>query len=72
MPNNMNPLMQQIQMLMQRGGNNPQAFAQQLLRQNPQFAREIQGQNPEQLVRQIMQQNGMDINQIMSMRGGKR
>ena len=68
----MNP-MQMIQMLMQRGGNNPQAMAQQILQQNPQFAKAIQGQNPRQLAEQMMKQRGMDINQVMSMfNGGRR
>lgn len=72
MPNNMNP-MQMIQMLMQQGKGNPQAMAQQILQQNPQFAKAIQGQNPQQLAEQLMKQKGMDINQVMSMfNGGRR
>lgn len=67
----MNP-MQMIQMLMQRGGNNPQAMAQQILQQNPQFAKAIQGQNPQKLAEQIMKQRGVDINQVMSMLNGGR
>lgn len=68
----MNP-MQIIQMLMQQGKGNPQAMAQQILQQNPQFAKAIQGQNPQQLAEQIMKQKGMDINQVMSMfNGGRR
>lgn len=59
--------MQIIQMLMQQGGGNPQAIAQQILRQNPQFAKAIQGQNPELLAKQVAQNQGVDINQIMSM-----
>lgn len=72
MPNNMNP-MQMMQMLMQQGKGNPQAMAQQILQQNPQFAKAIQGQNPKQLAEQLMRKNGMDINQVMSMiNGGRR
>lgn len=63
--------MQMIQMLMQKGGNNPQAMAQQILKQNPDFAKAIQGQNPQQLAEQMMKKNGMDINQVMSMFGRK-
>lgn len=63
--------MQMIQMLMQRGGKNPQAMAQQILQQNPEFAKAIQGQNPRQLAEQKMKENGMDINQVMSMFGRK-
>lgn len=68
----MNP-MQMMQMLMQQGKGNPQAMAQQILQQNPQFAKAIQGQNPKQLAEQLMRKNGMDINQVMSMfNGGRR
>lgn len=68
----MNP-MQMMQMLMQQGKGNPQAMAQQILQQNPQFAKAIQGQNPQQLAEQLMRKNGMDINQVMSMiNGGRR
>lgn len=63
--------MQMIQMLMQRGGNNPQAMAQKILQENPQFAKAIQGQNPQQLAEQMMKKNGIDINQVMSMFGKK-
>lgn len=59
--------MQMIQMLMQRGGGNPQMIAQQILKQNPQFAKSIQGQNPELLAKQMAQKQNIDINQIMSM-----
>lgn len=59
--------MQLIQMLMQQGNGNPQMVAQQILRQNPQFAKAIQGQNPEMLAKQVAQNQGVDINQLMSM-----
>lgn len=62
-----------IRMLVQQGGANPQAFVQNILRNNPQFAKEIQGKNPQQFAQQLMQQNGIDINQVMSMfNGGRR
>lgn len=59
--------MQMIQMLMQQGNGNPQMIAQQLLRQNPQFAKAIQGQNPEVLAKQVAQNQGVDLNQMLSM-----
>lgn len=62
-----NNTMQIIQMLMQSGGGNPQIVAQQILQQNPRFAKAIQGQNPETLAKQMAQNQGVDINQVVSM-----
>lgn len=68
MPNMMNV----IQGMLRMGGNNPQAMAQKILRENPQFAQQLQGKNPQQLAQQIMQQNGMNIDQVMQMLGVRR
>lgn len=69
----MNPmaLMQSIQSMM-HGGQNPQALANQILQQNPQFARMIQGQNVQQMAMEAMRQQGIDPNQIAQMMGGNR
>lgn len=69
----MNPmaLMQSIQGMMQ-GGQNPQVLANQILQQNPQFARMIQGQNVQQMAMEAMRQQGIDHNQIAQMFGGRR
>lgn len=69
----MNPmaLMQSIQGMMQ-GGQNPQVLANQILQQNPQFARMIQGQNVQQMAMEAMRQQGIDPNQIAQMMGGRR
>ena len=69
----MNPmaLTQSIQGMMQ-GGQNPQALANQILQQNPQFARMIQGQNVQQMAMEAMRQQGIDPNQIAQMMGGNR
>lgn len=56
-----------IMQLMAQAGNNPQAFVQQLLQNNPQFAQRIQGQNPQQLAMQELQKRGINPNQIMQM-----
>lgn len=58
-----------IMQLMAQGGKNPQAFANQLLQNNPNFAQAIQGQNPKQLAMQELQKRGIDPNQIMQMFG---
>ena len=69
----MNPmaLMQSIQSMMQ-GGQNPQVLANQILQQNPQFARMIQGQNVQQMSMEAMRQQGIDPNQIAQMFSGRR
>ena len=69
----MNPmaLMQSIQGIMQ-GGQNPQVLANQILQQNPQFARMIQGQNVQPMAMEAMSQQGIDPNQIAQMFGGRR
>ena len=39
---NSNQIMQQVAMMMQQSGGNPQAYVQELSRRNPQFAQAIQ------------------------------
>ena len=56
-----------IMSLMAQGGNNPQAFAQSLINNNPDFARAIEGQNPQQMAMAELQRRGIDPNQIMQM-----
>ena len=65
--------MQMIMSMLQQGGNNPQSFAQALLQNNPEFAKQIQGQNPQSLAMQMLQQRGINPAQIEQMaRGNKR
>ena len=65
--------MQLIMSMLQQGGNNPQVFAQTLLQNNPEFAKQIQGQNPQSLAMQMLQQRGINPAQIEQMaRGNKR
>ena len=59
---NNNQIMQQVAMMMQQAGANPQAYVQELIRRNPQFAQQIQGQNPRTLASQYLQQMGIDPN----------
>ena len=67
---NNNP-MSAIMSLMAQGGNNPQAFANSLLKNNPDFAKALQGQNPRDLAMRVMQQRGIDPNAVMRMFGMK-
>ena len=63
-----NPLMMISHMLGQ-GGGNPQALAQQILANNPEFARQIQGQNVQQMAKNMLRQQGIDPNVINNMVG---
>ncbi len=63
---NNNLVMQQVGMMMQQGGANPQAYVQELLRRNPQFAQQIQGQNPRTLASQYLKQMGIDPEQFFA------
>ena len=55
-----NPFAQQMMLMMQQGGQNPQAYVAQLLQQNPQFAHQIQGRNVQQMAAQALQQMGIN------------
>lgn len=61
---NNNSIMQKVAMMMQQGAGNPQAYVQELLRRNPQFAQQIQGQNVQQLASQYLQQMGINPQQF--------
>lgn len=61
-----NQIMKRVAMMMQQGGGNPQAYVQELLRRNPQFAQQIQGQNPQTLASQYLRQMGIDPQQFFA------
>ena len=64
-----NPIMGMIMQMMGQSGGNPQAMAQHLLSQNPQFARQLQGQNVPQMAQQMLRQRGIDPSIIQNMMG---
>ena len=63
---NNNAIMQQFAAMMQQSGANPQAYVQEFLRRNPQFAQQIQGQNPQTLASQYLRQMGIDPQQFFA------
>lgn len=63
---NNSAIMQQFAAMMQQSGANPQAYVQELLRRNPQFAQQIQGQNPQTLASQYLRQMGIDPQQFFA------
>lgn len=62
----MNQIRQQVIGMMQAGSNNPQAYIQQLLKNNPDFARMLGSQNPQQLLSQILQSQQVNPQQFMN------
>lgn len=62
-----NPLMGMIMQMMGQSRGNPQAMAQQILAQNPEFARQLQGQNVPQMAQNMLRQQGIDPNMLQSM-----
>ena len=67
-----NPIMGMFMQLMGQSGGNPQAMAQQILQQNPEFARQLQGQNVPQMAQQMLRQQGIDPGMIQNMMGRRR
>lgn len=67
-----NPIMAMIAQMMGQSGGNPQAMAQQILSQNPEFARQLQGQNVPQMAQNMLRQQGIDPNVLMQMMGPRR
>jgi isocitrate/isopropylmalate dehydrogenase len=70
--NMFNPIMGSIMQMMGQGGGNPQAMVQQILSQNPEFAKQIQGQNVTQMAQQMLRQQGIDPGMIQNMMSRRR
>lgn len=66
-----NPVMTTIMQMMSQSGGNPQQIAQQILAQNPEFAKQIQGQDVQKMAQQMLRQRGIDPNMIQQMMGRK-
>ena len=66
-----NPVITTIMQMMSQGGGNPQQMAQQILAQNPEFAKQIQGQDVQKMAQQMLRQRGIDPGMIQQMMGRK-
>ncbi len=64
-----NPILGMVMQMMGQSGGNPQAMAQQILAQNPAFARQLQGQNVPQMAQNMLRQQGIDPAAIQQMMG---
>lgn len=67
-----NPVEMMVRKMMQQGGGNPQAMAERILKNNPQFANAIQGQNLQQMAINEMAKNGINPQMFMNGMFGKK
>lgn len=61
-----------VQSLLKQGGGNVQNVAQNILKNNPQFAQQIQGQNLQELAMSEMRKRGINPQMFMNSMFGKR
>ena len=54
------PIEMIVQNMIRQGGGNIQAVAQNILKNNPQFAQSLQGQNVQELAMNEMRKRGID------------
>ncbi len=67
-----NPIEMMVQNMLRQGGGNPQVIAQNILKNNPQFAQQLQGQNVQELAINEMRKSGLNPQMFMNnMFGGK-
>lgn len=64
-----NPIEMMVQNMIRQGGGNMQGMAQNILRNNPQFANAIQGQNLQELAMKEMRRSGVDPRMLNGMFG---
>ena len=61
-----NPIEMMVQNMLRQGGGNPQIIAQNILKNNPQFAQQLQGQNLQELAMQEMRRSGLNPQMFMN------
>jgi hypothetical protein len=52
--------------MLRQGGGNPQVIAQNILKNNPQFAQQLQGQNVQELAMNEMRKSGLNPQMFMN------
>ena len=67
-----NPVEMMVQNMVRQSGGNMQGMAQNILRNNPQFANAIQGQNLQELAMKEMRRSGVDPRMLNGMFGQNR
>jgi len=66
-----NPIEMMVQNMLRQGGN-PQTIAQNIIKNNPQFAQQLQGKNLQELAMQEMRKSGIEPRMFMDNMFGKR
>ena len=61
-----NPIEMMVQNMLRQGGGNPQVIAQNILKNNPQFAQQLQGQNVQELAINEMRKSGLNPQMFMN------
>ena len=61
-----NPVEMMVQNMLRQGGGNPQVVAQNILKNNPQFAQQLQGQNLQELAMNEMRKSGLNPQMFMN------
>lgn len=61
-----NPIEIMVQNMLRQGGGNPQVIAQNILKNNPQFAQQLQGQNLQELAMNEMRKSGLNPQMFMN------
>ena len=64
-----NPIEMMVQNMIRQSGGNMQGMAQNILRNNPQFAQMLQGQNLQELAMQEMRRSGINPRMLNGMFG---
>lgn len=66
-----NPIEMMVQNMIKQGGGNIQTVAQNILKNNPQFAQSLQGQNIQELAMNEMRKRGLNPQMFMNNMFGK-
>lgn len=67
-----NPIMIMLQNMANQSMGNGQQFAENILKQNPQFAQQIQGQDLKKTAMNLLRKNGIDPQSVVQMFGGNK
>lgn len=67
-----NPIEMMVQNMIRQSGGNMQGMAQNILKNNPQFANALQGQNLQELAMKEMRRSGIDPRMLNGMFGNGR
>ena len=67
-----NPIEMMVQNMIRQSGGNMQGMAQNILKNNPQFANALQGQNLQELAMKEMRRSGINPRMLNGMFGQNR